>query len=60
MCHYPTGASKWNPVEHRLFSEVSKMWAGCPLRSFGLLIDYFEQTTTQTRFTVRALGHSDV
>ena len=28
VCHYPTGASKWNPVEHRLFSEISKNWAG--------------------------------
>jgi hypothetical protein len=31
VCHYPTGCSKWNPIEHRLFSEISKTWAGCPL-----------------------------
>jgi hypothetical protein len=37
VCHYPTGASKWNPIEHRLFSEMSKTWAGCPLRSCGLV-----------------------
>src|SRR5438552_2766934 len=30
VCHYPTGTSKWNPVEHRLFSEISKHWAGQP------------------------------
>jgi hypothetical protein len=30
LCHYPAGASKWNPIEHRLFSEISKNWAGCP------------------------------
>src|SRR5919205_460447 len=30
VCHYPTGASKWNPIEHRLCSEISKSWAGCP------------------------------
>ena len=28
VCHYPTGASKWNPVEHRLFSEITKKWSG--------------------------------
>jgi hypothetical protein len=54
VCHYPTGTSKWNPIEHRLFSEVSKTWAGCPLRSFELVIDYIEQTTTQTGLTVSA------
>jgi hypothetical protein len=54
VCHYPTGTSKWNPVEHRLFSEVSKTWAGCPLRSFDLILDYIEQTTTQTGLTVSA------
>ena len=31
ICHYPTGASKWNPIEHRLFSEISKHWAGWTL-----------------------------
>ena len=30
--HYPSGASKWNPIDHRLFSEISKNWAGVPLR----------------------------
>lgn len=54
VCHYPTGTSKWNPVEHRLFSEVSKTWAGCPLRSFELMCDYIEQTTTQTGLQVHA------
>src|ERR1700693_6100711 len=33
VAHYPTGASKWNPIEHRLFSEISKNWAGEPLDS---------------------------
>jgi hypothetical protein len=44
VCHYPTGASKWNPVEHRLFSEISKHWSGQPLTDYetvvrGLLTD---------------------
>ena len=54
VCHYPTGASKWNPVEHRLFSEISKTWAGCPLRTFDLALDYIRQIRTQTGLRVQA------
>jgi len=54
VCHYPPGTSKWNPIEHRLFSEISKTWAGCPLRSFDLMCAYIQQTTTQTGLTVQA------
>lgn len=48
VCQYPTGASKWNPVEHRLFSEISKTWAGCPWRTFDIAAQYIGETTTQT------------
>lgn len=54
VCHYPTGASKWNPIEHRLFSEISKTWAGCPLRSFDDVLHYIRGTKTQTGLTVQA------
>jgi hypothetical protein len=54
VCHYPTGASKWNPIEHRLFSEISKTWAGCPLRSFDLVLHYIRDTQTETGLTVQA------
>ena len=54
VCHYPTGASKWNPIEHRLFSEISKTWAGCPLRSFDDVLHYIRDTKTQTGLTVQA------
>jgi len=54
VCHYPPGASKWNPIEHRVFSEISKTWTGCPLRSFALVVDYIADTTTQTGLTVQA------
>lgn len=54
VCHYPTGTSKWNPIEHRLFSEISKTWAGCPLRSFALVQQYIAETTTHTGLKVRA------
>ena len=54
VCHYPTGCSKWNPIEHRLFSEISKTWAGCPLRTYETILDYLGQTTTQTGLRVVA------
>jgi len=55
VCHYPTGYSKWNPIEHRVFSEVSKTWAGCPLRSWELMLQYICETKTETGLTVRAV-----
>lgn len=55
VCHYPPGASKWNPVEHRLFSFVTLEWAGHPLRSVDIMRQYIEGTTTKTGLTVTAL-----
>lgn len=55
VAHYPTGCSKWNPIEHRLFSEVSKTCAGCPLRSYDLLLHYLCDTKTKTGLTVEAV-----
>jgi len=54
VCHYPTGTSKWNPIEHRRFSEISKTWAGVPLRSFEVVLHSIRTTTTQTGRSVRA------
>jgi hypothetical protein len=54
VCHYPPGTSKWNPIEHRLFSEISKTWAGCPLRSFDLILGYIRDTKTSTGLTIQA------
>lgn len=54
VCHYPTGASKWNPLDHRLFSEISKNWAGRPLGSFATLIAYASSTRTETGLSVDA------
>jgi hypothetical protein len=54
VCHYPTGCSKWNPVEHRLFSQVSRNWAGKPLRTLGVMLAYIRGTTTATGLTVSA------
>lgn len=54
VSHYPPGTSKWNPIEHRLFSEISKTWAGVPLRSFDLLLHFLRTTTSNGGLTVRA------
>jgi hypothetical protein len=54
VCHYPTGNSKWNPIEHRLFSYISINWAGKPLRSFETMLGYIRGTTTQTGLKVKA------
>jgi hypothetical protein len=54
VCHYPTGASKWNPIEHRLFSYISLNWAGRPLRSFKIMLEYIRSTTTETGLKVKA------
>lgn len=54
IAHYPSGASKWNPIEHRLFSEVSKNWAGVPLESFETILNYLRTTTTETGLAVTA------
>ena len=54
VCHYPSGASKWNPVEHRLFGPISVNWAGQPLRCLGTMLGYIRGTTTGTGLEVAA------
>ncbi len=55
VCHYPTGCSKWNPIEHRLFSQISCNWAGVPLRTWDTLLAFIRGTTTRSGLTVRAV-----
>jgi hypothetical protein len=54
IAHYPTGASKWNPIEHRLFSEISKNWAAEPLDSYQKMLKFIRTTRTQTGLVVTA------
>ncbi len=54
VAHYPSGASKWNPIEHRLFSEISKNWAGHPLDSYQTILNYIRTTRTTTGLHLRA------
>jgi len=54
VCHYPTGASKWNPIEHRLFSEISKHWAGQPLGSYQTILRLIRETKTESGLRVKS------
>lgn len=60
ICHYPPGASKWNPIEHRLFAEITKNWSGKPLESFETILKYLRTTTTSSGLQVRARLHKKV
>jgi hypothetical protein len=54
VCHYPPGCSKWNPIEHRMFSQISMNWAGKPLRSLDLMLGYIRGTVTRSGLVVTA------
>jgi hypothetical protein len=54
ICHYPPGSSKWNPIEHRLFSEISKNWSGKPLTRYETVLKYIRTTKTSSGLNVKA------
>jgi hypothetical protein len=54
VCHYPTGCSKWNPIEHRLFGPISVNWAGKPLRTWEAMLALIQGTRTSTGLEVSA------
>lgn len=54
VCHFPPGTSKWNKIEHRLFSFISKNWRGKPLESLEVIVNLIANTTTQTGLKVNA------
>ena len=54
VCHFPPGTSKWNKIEHRLFSFISTNWRGKPLISHEVIINLINATTTTTGLKVYA------
>ncbi len=54
VTHYPPGASKWNPIEHRLFGPIHDNWAGEPLVSYETILKYIRTTRTETGLRCRA------
>jgi hypothetical protein len=55
VCHYPPGTSKWNKIEHRLFSFISLNWRGRPLTDYQVIIETIAATTTNTGLKVDAV-----
>jgi hypothetical protein len=54
VCHYPPGTSKWNKIEHRMFSFITKNWRGKPLTSYQVIVDLVGATTTTTGLRILA------
>jgi hypothetical protein len=54
VCHFPPGTSKWNKIEHRLFSFITQNWRGKPLRSLQSIVNLISSTTTKAGLTVQA------
>jgi hypothetical protein len=54
VSHYPAGASKWNWIEHRMFSHISENWAGEPLVSYETMLKFIRRTRTRSDFHCRA------
>ena len=52
VSHFPPGTSKWNKIEHRLFSQISKNWRGRPLETIAIIINLISATTTKTGLKV--------
>lgn len=60
VCHFPAGTSKWNKIEHSLFSYISKNWQGQPLTDIQTVINLISSTTTETGLTVECVLDDNV
>ncbi len=54
VCHFPPATSKWNKIEHRMFSQITENWRGRPLSSLGVMVNLIGNTTTKTGLTIHA------
>ncbi len=54
VCHFPPGTSKWNKIEHRMFSHITQNWRGQPLVSHEVIVQLIANTTTRTGLKIRA------
>ena len=54
VCHFPPGTSKWNKIEHRLFSHIAINWRGQPLTSLAVIVKLIANTTTRQGLYVQA------
>lgn len=54
VCHFPPGTSKWNKIEHRMFSYITKSWRGRPLTSYEVIVNLIANTQTETGLEIKA------
>jgi hypothetical protein len=54
VCHFPPGTSKWNKIEHRLFSHITQNWRGKPLTSLQVVVNLIRNTKTKAGLKVQA------
>ena len=55
VAHFPSGSSKWNPIEHRMFSAISRNWQGRPLDSWETLLNYIQSTIDKSGLSIKAV-----
>ena len=60
VCHFPPGTSKWNKIEHRMFSYISMNWRGKPLISHEVIVNLIAATTTQKELKIEAEIDSNI
>jgi hypothetical protein len=60
ICHFPPGTSKWNKIEHRLFSYITSNWRGQPLVDLQTIVNLIASTTTKTGLVVQAAVDTNV
>jgi len=53
VCHFPPGTSKWNKIEHRMFSQITKNWRGRPLESLEIIVNLIAATTTEKGLKIK-------
>ena len=54
VCHFPPGTSKWNKIEHRMFSQITLNWRGRPLTTIETIVNLIANTTTSAGLTIQA------
>ena len=54
VCHFPPGTSKWNKIEHRMFSWITQNWRGKPLTSHAVIVNLIANTTTKAGLSIKA------
>lgn len=60
VSHFPPGTSKWNKIEHRLFSYISKKWRGRPLETLEIIVNLIASTTTDTGLKVKCMVDDNI